>query len=359
MPSTPRLLLLGLFLLFLYLVFVVLRPLLGGILWAVVLVTAFHPIYVRLVRLVRGREWLASILLSAGVAAAIVLPISLAAVRIARAIGQTYAFLAEHTGEQTVDPLAPLIDFLERVRVFAGQYVDVSGFTAREIVIDGMRRVGEALSAKSGAILGNTVSGILTIFVMLVTMVFLFKDSARILGEVRRSLPLSEEDRDLVFTEFQSVVSAVFYGVIMTAAVQGLLAGIGCAIAGLKPVFTLGAATFFCGLLPIGGASLVWFPAGVYLIFTQKVVGGIFLLAWGAGVVSLTDNILRPIFIGSRTRMHLLLISFGTFGGLAAFGLVGLFIGPVVIALFLLLLEVMRRELVTAPPPGGAATRME
>jgi predicted PurR-regulated permease PerM len=349
---TPRLLLFGLFLFFLYLVYVVLRPLLGGILWAVVLVTAFHPIYVRLVRWLRGREWLASILLSTAVAAAIVLPISLAAVRVVRAVGSGYGYLRDHTDDGTVDPLAPLLEFLERVRAFAGRYVDVSGFTPREVVVEGVQRLGEALSAKSGAILGNTVAGALTFFVMLVTMAFLFKDSSQLLSEVRRSLPLSEEDRDKLFLECRSVVSAVFYGVIVTAGVQGLLAGIGCAIAGLKAAaLTLAAATFFCGLLPVGGASLVWFPAGVYLIFTHKVVGGIFLLAWGAGVVSLVDNFLRPFFIGTRTRMHLLLISFGTFGGLAAFGLVGLFIGPVVIALFLMLLDVMRREIILHEPP--------
>ena len=346
--STPRLLLLGLFLLSLYLVFVVVRPLLGGILWAVVLVTAFHPIYARLVRVLRGREWSAASLLSAAVAAVIVLPISLAVVRLARSLGRAYTFFARSAAGGAADPLAPLFDFLERARLFAGRYVDVSGFTAREAVLDALHKLGGALSANSGALLGSTLNGAMTVFVMLVTMTFLFKDSARLLAEVRRSLPLSEEDRERVFAEFRSVLSAVFYGVIMTAVVQGVLAGIGCAIAGLGAPFTLGAATFFCALLPVGGASLVWFPAGVYLIVTRHVVGGIFLLAWGAGVVSLMDNILRPIFIGGRTRMHLLLISFGTFGGLSAFGLVGLFVGPLVIALFLLLLDVMRREFVVA-----------
>jgi len=347
--STPRLLLLGLFLFSLYLAFLVLKPLLGGILWAVVLVTAVHPIYARLVRILRGREWPAAIILSTAVAAAIAVPISLAIVRLVRSLGRAYAFFAESARTGSTDPLEPLFEFLEGVRAFAGRYVDVSGFNAREVVLDALRKLAETLTEKSGVVIGNTVTGLITIFVMFVTMMFLFKDSARLLDVVRRSLPLSDADRERIFAELRSVVHGVFYGFIMTAGVQGILAGAAYAIAGLPAPFTLGAATFICGLLPIGGAFLVWFPAGVYLIVTKHVVAGIFVLAWGAGVVSLMDNFLRPFFIRGRTKMHLLLISFGTFGGIAAFGVVGLFVGPMVIALFLALLDVMRRELVVAP----------
>lgn len=345
MTTTRRLLLLGLFLFSLYLVYLVLQPLLGGILWAAVLVTAFHPIYVRLVRLMRGREWPAAILLSTAVAAAIAVPISLAIVRLARSLGDAYTFFADRAGVGSADPLQPLIAFLEGVKTFASRYVDVSQFDARDAVLDMLRKVAETLSSKSGVVIGNTVTGLITFFVMFATMTFLFKDSARLLAIVRQSLPLSEADRERIFSELRSVVHGVFYGFIMTAAAQGIVAGVAYAVAGLPAPFTLGAATFICGLLPIGGAFLVWFPAGVYLIFTQKVVAGVFVLAWGAGVVSLMDNFLRPFFIRGRTRMHLLLISFGTFGGIAAFGVVGLFVGPMVIALFLGLLEVMRGEL--------------
>jgi predicted PurR-regulated permease PerM len=350
--QTHRLILLGLFVVALYLLYLVLRPLLGGIVWAVVLVVAFQPLYQRLVRILGGREWPAAILVSLLIALMIVLPISLAAMRLAKSIGRAYQFIAARAAAGSPDPLHQLFDLLDQVRVFMGQYIDVSDLDFKESLLDGLDKLGTAISAGSGALLGNAASALLTVSVMLVTMVFLLKESSRILSEVRRSLPLTEEDKEKVVQEFRSVVRAVFYGVMLTAVIQGMLGGIGCAIAGLPAPFTLGAAMFFCALLPIGGTMLVWLPAGLYLIFTQHTVAGIFLLAWGAGVVSLMDNFLRPIFIGGRTRMHLLLVSFGIFGGLSAFGLVGLFVGPLVIALFLALLDVIRREFKEPPRVG-------
>jgi len=342
--QTQRLLLIGLFVVSLWLVYLVLRPLLGGIIWAVVLVIAFQPLYDRLLRILGGREWPAAILVSLLVAFMIVLPIFLAAVKVARSIGVAYQFLAERAAAGAADPLRPLFDFLDELRAFAGQYVDVSQIDFKAGLLNGLNNLGETIAAGSGALLGNAASALLTVSVMLVTMAFLLKESSRILGEVRRSLPLADDDKEKVLSEFGSVVRGVFYGVLVTAVIQGMLGGIGCAIAGLPAPFTLGAAMFFCALLPVGGTMLVWLPAGIYLILREHTGAGIFLLIWGGGVVSLVDNVLRPIFIGRRTRMHLLLISFGIFGGLSAFGLVGLFAGPLVIALFLALLEVVRRE---------------
>jgi predicted PurR-regulated permease PerM len=355
--QTHRILLVGLFVVSLWLVYLVLQPLLGGVVWATVLVIAFQPLYDRLVKVLGGREWPAAILVSLLVALMIVLPISLAAIKVARSIGTAYRFLAQRAADGGTDPLKGLFDFLDQARAILGQYVDVSQIDFRASLIDGLQNLGTAVTAGSGALLGNAANALLTVTVMLITMAFLLKESTRILAEVRRSLPLDEDDKEKVFAEFRSVVRGVFYGVLLTAVIQGALGAIGCAIAGLPSPFTLGAAMFFCALLPVGGTMLVWLPAGVYLIMSGHTGSGIFLLLWGVGVVSLIDNILRPIFIGGRTRMHLLLISFGIFGGLSAFGLVGLFVGPLLIALFLALLDVIRREFrpdgVRVPPPAA------
>ncbi|MFN0149761.1 MAG: AI-2E family transporter [bacterium] len=343
--TTRRLLLLGLFLVSLYFVFLVLKPLIPGIAWAVVLVTAFYPLYTRLVRLLRGREWGASILMSAFVAAAIVLPLFLAAVRIVRSIESVYRFFERRVSSGVgPDPVQQIYAVLDQVRAFLGQFIDVSKIDLQASLVKGLQDIGTSLSAKTGALIGNALTTVLTVFVMLVTMAFLFKESRRIVDYVRRNLPLADDDRTRVITEFQSVIEAVFYGVMLTALIQATIGGIGCALAGLPNPFTLGAAMFFCALLPIGGTSLVWLPAGIYLIMKDHVGAGVFLLLWGGLVVSMIDNVLKPIFIKGRTRMHLLLVSFGIFGGLSAFGFIGLFVGPLVIALFLFLLDVVRRE---------------
>jgi predicted PurR-regulated permease PerM len=342
--TTRRLLLLGLFVASLYSVFLVLRPLIPGIAWAIVLVTTFYPLYTRVVGLMHGREWAAALTMSFVVAAAIVLPLTLAAVRISEAIQRVYDFLARRASDpNATDPIQQLYRFLEGIRTFLGQYIDVSQIDLQKSFLDGAQQMTATLSARSATFLGNALEAFMTVLVMLVTMAFLFKESRRIVDEVGRSLPLTIEDRTRVFREFRSVVHAVFYGVMMTALIQAFLGGIGLAIAGL-PAVTLGGLMFFCALLPFGGTMLVWLPAGIYLIMRGETMAGGFLLAWGGLVVSMIDNVLRPIFVKGRTHMHLLLVSFGIFGGIAAFGFIGLFVGPLTIALFLFLLDVVRRE---------------
>jgi len=100
---------------------------------------------------------------------------------------------------------------------------------------------------------------------------------------------------------------------------------------------------------------LVWLPIALWVLATGRTGWGIFLLVWGAGVVSTVDNLLRPIFIGRGLRMHMLLVFFGTLGGLIAFGLIGLFTGPLVITFFLFLIEVAKRDLLRPTSPVVAA----
>jgi predicted PurR-regulated permease PerM len=190
---------------------------------------------------------------------------------------------------------------------------------------------------------------------MLVTMAVLFHEGPGLLSTLRRFLPLPEGDRDEVIRELREVTRSVFFGVILTALVQGVLGGIGVAIVGLPNPIVFGGAMFLCAILP-AGTVIVWLPAALWLLATGSPWRGIFLIAWGAGVVSTADNFLRPLFIGRGVRMHALLVFFGTLGGMLAFGIIGLFLGPLIITVFLFLLEVLRRdffavEAETARPP--------
>lgn len=244
--TTRRLLLLGLFLVSLYFVFLVLKPLIPGIAWAIVLVTAFYPLYMRVVRLLRGREWGASIVMSIFVAAAIVLPLFLAAVRIVRSVESIYRFFERRVSAgEGPDPVQQIYSALDEARTFLGQYIDVSKIDLQASLVAGLQNIGASLSEKTGALIGNALTTVLTVFVMLVTMTFLFKESRRIVEYVSRNLPLADDDRTRVLTEFKSVIEAVFYGVMLTALVQATIGGIGCALAGLPNPFTLGAAMFF------------------------------------------------------------------------------------------------------------------
>ena len=152
------------------------------------------------------------------------------------------------------------------------------------------------------------------------------------------------------------VTWAVFYGVIMASVIQAILGGIGWAVVGLPSPVVAGIAMFFRSLIPVGGSFLVWGPGAVYLLLQGHPAKGIFLAVWGLAVVVLVDNFLRPLFISGRTRMHALLVFFGVLGGMMAFGVAGLFLGPLLITVLLFLLDIIRRDLFhpDQPPPGGA-----
>jgi predicted PurR-regulated permease PerM len=137
-------------------------------------------------------------------------------------------------------------------------------------------------------------------------------------------------------------VAAVVSGVLVTAAVQSLLAALGYWVAGLPSVVLLGALTFIAAFIPVVGTMLIWLPASVYLLLTGETAFGIGLLVWGAFVVGGIDSILRPLLISGSTGLPLSLMMLGALGGLLAFGFFGLVVGPLALALFLVVFESQR-----------------
>jgi predicted PurR-regulated permease PerM len=124
---------------------------------------------------------------------------------------------------------------------------------------------------------------------------------------------------------------AVVYGLLVTALAQGVIAGIGYQIFGLEAPALLGALTGLLSTAPLLGTAFVWVPLGVGLVLAGHTLKGVLLLAWGFLLVHPTDNVLRPLLISSVTRVPFLLVMFGAIGGLIAFGLVGVFVGPVLL----------------------------
>src|SRR5262249_47295841 len=157
-----------------------------------------------------------------------------------------------------------------------------------------------------------------------------------IASSLRRFLPIDEKDKDRMFRSVRDVARAVFFGILVTALVQGLLAMLGFLVVDLPQPVMLGAVTFFASLIP-GGPILVWAPAILYL-FIKGVVWWkpVLLLVWSVGVVGTVDNFIRPIFISRNVELPMILVFFSVLGGLLAFGMIGLFLGPVILTIFVL-----------------------
>jgi predicted PurR-regulated permease PerM len=159
-------------------------------------------------------------------------------------------------------------------------------------------------------------------------------------------VPFPEENRTVVVGTVKRVLSAVIYGVFLTCLVQGLLAGIGYWIFDLPSPLLFGALTAVAALIPFVGTALVWVPAVGYFLLEGEVSRGLFLFLWCFALVVPADNLIRPFFISGRGQLSLLVVALGLLGGLAAFGFVGIVIGPLVLSLFRAFLDIYRGQFV-------------
>ena len=201
----------------------------------------------------------------------------------------------------------------------------------------------------AGALSGRLVLGLfnamLTVLLVIFLLFFLFRDGEKMAAAAIDLLPTDADGRNRMGRSLQSMLAAIFRGSLMCALVQGVLGAIGWRIAGLPSPVLAGVAMAIVSLLPLGGTALVWLPGAVWAWSTGHHASSIFLLLWGAFVtVLLVDTVLRPMLVRGADELTTLIVFLGVFGGLAAFGLLGIFIGPVALAIAVALLEVMRGQ---------------
>ncbi len=193
----------------------------------------------------------------------------------------------------------------------------------------------EPQMSKLGVLAGSITHVAANMLIALVTVFFFYRDGALLVQQAALVLRRFVGRRSQRYVKaVGDTTKAVVYGIVLTALVQGVLAGLGYWVAGLQAPALLGAVTSLVALIPFG-TPFVWGAAGVWLLLTGSTAAGIGLLLWGALVVSSVDNLIRPLVISSATRIPFLLVMFGVFGGLVAFGAVGLFLGPVVLAVLI------------------------
>lgn len=214
----------------------------------------------------------------------------------------------------------------EWVQVYLGVDVNVRELV-RSLTIDARATLFDNALELFGGFSNATVG----LAVLLFVLYYLLKDGHRLLAWLRHVSPLPADVQDELLATLDRLMWAVLVGNVLVAIVQGVLTGIGFAIVGLPSVLFWTVMTTALSLLPLIGASVVWFPAGVYLVATGDVVSGAFILVYGAVVVSLSDNYLRPLIGGHEAQLNPGLFIVGIFGGIGAFGFVGLFYGPIVL----------------------------
>jgi predicted PurR-regulated permease PerM len=343
------------FALLLFLLYAILEPFLVPLAWAGVIAIASYPVYERLLRKLGNREGSAAGMMVLGVAAIVIVPATLLAFLLAQEAARLYHALDQATaGGGPVD-----LGGLQRHPLFGPPVRNVMGWLdwlGVDLAADlapAMKRAMAFVANYAASAVKNVFLFLVQLFIVVFSLFFLYRDGRRIQRGFWSALPVEEDGKRILEGIVTRVLPAVLTGVLLTALAQGILGGIGFWISGLPSPFFFGALMCVTSLLPVVGTLLVWLPGALYLLSQGMTGWGIFLLAWGFLVVGSADNILRPLLSRKQSGLPVSLLMLGSLGGLAAFGLVGVILGPLVIGISLALLEMYGTSAPPASPPQG------
>lgn len=321
-----------------YAVFGILQPFLGPILWAALLAFLLFPVNQKLRRAVRGRKGAAAILLALAVMLVIVIPAVVLAILFVQQTSDLAGRLYLQSGPSMSRMNEPLrIPIIDRAIQFV---TAVTPITVEEIhawAIEGGKRLLQTLASFGGSVFAGALGAVLGLFLMLFILFFFLRDGEIMLDRILCLVPMEEGRKAHLVKHLSSVTKAVVLGALMIALVQGALIGIGFAIVRLPSPIVFAVLASGAALVPLIGTALVWAPAAFVLTAQGYEGSAIFLVIWGVAVVSSVDNFLRPRFISGRAQISTLPVFIGLLGGLHAFGPIGMFLGPVVVALVLAL----------------------
>jgi len=324
-----------------YALFRIFEPFFSPILWAVLLAFLLHPVNTRLRPRLRGSPGAAAGLLTLVVMLGLAVPATLLAIVFAGQASDLAARAsAAATRYQIVGPSdvfrIPLLQ--DALRWIEGR-VPMTAPQIQDWILGSIKRVLGHLAASGGAIFVGALGMFASLILMLFLLFFFLRDGDAIALRLVRIVPMADERKGRLVEHLAAVTKAVVFGILVTAMVQGVLVGIAFGLVGLPSPVVFGAVAAACSLLPIGGTAFVWGPGAIALAVQGRWGAATFLVAWGAILVSTIDNLLRPLFISGRAQISTLPVFFGVLGGLAAFGPIGMFLGPVLVALALALMR--------------------
>jgi predicted PurR-regulated permease PerM len=220
------------------------------------------------------------------------------------------------------------------IQEYTGQQVDIVGQAQ-----DAAQTAGGVLAGSAGEVFGAITHVLVGIGLMLFVLFFLLKDGDKLYAWTRNITPLPDDVQDDLYSSLSDITWAVLLGHVLVAFIQGAIAGIGLFVTGIPNAFFWTFIMIVLALLPAIGAAIVWAPASAYLFFTGEPVAGVALFVYGAVVVSVTDEFLRPVIVDRKAEISPALIIVGVIGGLYLIGFMGLFIGPVIVAGLKVVLE--------------------
>ncbi len=340
-------------LLVLYYSYLIIKPYLLDIFMALVLFFTARPLYVLLCRGLRGMKILASFITCLILALVILIPLFTLMSIIAN---QALEFSSQVTKGMQGGELWPWI--AAKIDVFKSYLTQLNlplppgEINLEQIVKTVVTRASEFVYTNAIGLIKGFTYFFLDLVLVLFIAFFMFLQGDAFIGEIKKLSPLDQAHNEEILRETEVTIKATLWGTVIVAFVQGILGGVGFLIFGLPQPAFWGTVMIPASVIPVVGSAIIWGPAAVYLIFAGHVGAGIGLIVWGGVVVSVIDNILKPILMKGSGSTPSIFILFSILGGLTYFGMIGFILGPLILSFLLSLLRIYQKTILGQP---GAA----
>lgn len=323
-----------------FLLYQILSPFIGSIAWALFIAFLLYPINTWLVAKFRGRASLSAALLTAATLVIILGPLTALGAAFAAQLADLLRYAQQLTAEHKPAEFAELANnpVIGPALTWLKETAGVSLEQMQAWAVDGARTVLQALATLGRALFLGAIGTVIGFVIMMFILFFTIRDGHSMAATFRALIPLSPAHKARLFDHLASVVRAVFYGSGVTALIQGTLIAIGFAIIDLPSPIVFGVLAALFALVPMAGTPVVWVPAVIVLAAQQRWGAALFLLIWG-GTVATLDNFIRPWLVSGRAEVSTLTVFIGVLGGVSAFGPIGVFLGPLVLALVIALIR--------------------
>jgi predicted PurR-regulated permease PerM len=355
---TGRLFILGALAIALYFGWKVFQSFFSAIAIAAILDVVFYPLFARLSRLFGGRRALAAGTTVLVVVLCVILPLVGMGILFTKQALDLYQGLTVKAHDGSLDAVLQFRDWggVERWLAAHAPWLDAQALNLKEVFLNFLQKVSGFGVAFGTAAASNVLAAVGTFAVVLFSLFFILLDGAAFAEWAWGLAPLTPAHRGEVSRTFVGIIKSAVIGSGLVAIVQGVLGGFSFWLVGY-PAILWGFVMVFTSLVPVIGTALVWVPAAILLFVQGHTGAGVFILVWGAVVISGSDNVIRLFVVKGPVRMHPLLIFFSVMGGIKLAGLLGVVYGPLTLAMVQTLLEIFRGEFMGLPAPAGSPER--
>ncbi len=323
-----------------FLTYKILSPFLTPIAWAVVFSIVFYPVYAFLLRHIKIKP-IASLITLLLILLIIIGPFASLGFVLISEIREVAVSMDTGALDSIKNILAnpKIAGILEKIQSYLGMEDVATG----DMIVENIKKIGKGLITRLSAGFVNIVYVMIDFMFMALSIYFLLKDGPDFLSKIRDYMPFAEEQKNRLASQVKDMVISTVYGGVVVALIQGVLGGMAFYFFDLKSPVLWGTAMSIMSFLPLLGTFSIWGPAAGFLLIQGSYMKGVGLLLYGVFVISMVDNVLKPIIISGRTKMPTLLIFFSVLGGIKLFGFIGFIMGPLVMALFISVFEIFRR----------------